>query len=347
MQLVSALPDGTQFNALTLPGHFSADGRYYVFSSYASNIVAGDTNGLADVFVQDRQSGQIRLVSRALSGSANGESIFCSISADGSKIAFNSLASNLVQGDTNNIRDVFLYDRVLNRVLGRVSLTDRLAEAQGGDDRFPSAVISGDGNWITFTTEASNMLHGVRLGGYSNVFITNSEVPIPFTPVGPNANPYQLLMSGNANTPLLPFDVSASTPVTGELAPSPQDPTNLTASVTIPDGPLFRNLQIHVQHESSSERLAVGTTIYASEADGTSITYSEAGATFPNTTRYNYKSGTTGTLTIVSLTPGPGNGATVGIRLDGWEMVPDPSTNPGNSATGSFVFNGTLTLTIP
>lgn len=87
----------------------SADGRFVAFTSRASNLVAGDNNGVGDVFVHDRQTGQTTRVSISFNGEeGNGESGLSSISADGSFVAFESLASNLVAGDNNRSRDIFV-----------------------------------------------------------------------------------------------------------------------------------------------------------------------------------------------------------------------------------------------
>ena len=87
----------------------SADGRFVAFSSYASNLVPGDTKGWYDVFVHDRQTGKTRRVSVSSGGAqGNGNSGYPGISADGRFIAFASAASNLVPGDTNNLADIFV-----------------------------------------------------------------------------------------------------------------------------------------------------------------------------------------------------------------------------------------------
>ena len=82
-------------------------GRYVAFQSWARNLVGGDTNGWQDVFVHDLQSGTTERVSVDSSGAqGNGVSYSRpSISADGRYVAFGSLASNLVEGDTNNALD--------------------------------------------------------------------------------------------------------------------------------------------------------------------------------------------------------------------------------------------------
>ena len=80
----------------------SADGRYVAFESRASNLVAGDTNGVSDIFVHDRETGVTERVSVDSSGNqGNGRSTMPAISANGRFVAFESAASNLVLGDTN------------------------------------------------------------------------------------------------------------------------------------------------------------------------------------------------------------------------------------------------------
>ncbi len=89
--------------------HCSADGRYIVFASTASNLVAGDTNRVHDIFVHDWETGSTRRVSVGYSGSqSNGRSFAPSISADGEWVSFSSEASNLVPGDTNGASDTFV-----------------------------------------------------------------------------------------------------------------------------------------------------------------------------------------------------------------------------------------------
>ncbi|HEX9903677.1 MAG TPA: hypothetical protein VGA77_01815, partial [Propylenella sp.] len=90
----------------------SADGRFVAFHSLAHDLVAGDTNEAFDVFVHDRLTGLTERVSvRSSGGQANQSSGPSSISADGRRVAFYSLATNLVAGDTNLTGDIFLRDR--------------------------------------------------------------------------------------------------------------------------------------------------------------------------------------------------------------------------------------------
>jgi cold shock CspA family protein len=95
----------------TLPS-LSADGQSVAFQSYASNLVAGDANGRPDIFVHDRATGFTdRMSVDTSSGDGNGDSLYKSISSDGRVVAFSSLASDLVSGDTNAAWDVFARDR--------------------------------------------------------------------------------------------------------------------------------------------------------------------------------------------------------------------------------------------
>ena len=89
----------------------SADGRVVAFYSEVGNLVPGDTNGSTDVFVHDRRSGATKRISVTAAGAeANGDSVRPGISADGRLVVFESDASNLVAGDSNQFTDVFLYD---------------------------------------------------------------------------------------------------------------------------------------------------------------------------------------------------------------------------------------------
>jgi Tol biopolymer transport system component len=106
---VSATAEG---NGGSFSPSISADGRFVAFSSSASNLVAGDTNGDSDIFVRDRTANTIERVSLDSDGlQADGSSSSPSISADGRFVAFSSFADDLVTGDTNDEQDIFLRDR--------------------------------------------------------------------------------------------------------------------------------------------------------------------------------------------------------------------------------------------
>jgi Tol biopolymer transport system component len=119
---VSVGGGGKQANSGSRGPAISADGRFVAFWSFASNLVAGDTNGIQDVFLRDRVAQVTRRVSVGPAGQqTNDESFEPAISAHGRFVVFASLASNLVAGDTNGHYDVFVRDRVA-QVTRRVSV---------------------------------------------------------------------------------------------------------------------------------------------------------------------------------------------------------------------------------
>ncbi len=160
---------GAQGNDDSYIPSISADGRYVAFHSIASNLVAGDTNDIWDVFVHDRLSGTTERVSVDSSGvQGNSQSSDASISADGRYVAFWSVASNLVAGDTNGYYDAFIHDR-LSGMTERVSVDSSGAEGDAGSN---AASISADGRHVAFTSGASNLVAG-DTNGADDVFVHN------------------------------------------------------------------------------------------------------------------------------------------------------------------------------
>ena len=153
----------------------SADGRYVAFDSKASNLGFGDfptiDNGVTDVFVHDRQTGSTTQVSvSSASAQGNNASYHPSISADGRHVAFESLASNLVDDDTNGKWDIFVRDRQTNQTT-RVSIDSAEAEANG-DSNSPS--ISADGRYVAFCSTATNLASGDS-NGWLDVFVRDRQ----------------------------------------------------------------------------------------------------------------------------------------------------------------------------
>jgi len=154
---VSVSSGGTQSNDDSIEPSISADGRLIAFESLASNLVPGDTNNVRDIFVRDRQSGVTSRVSVGACGvQADAASEWASISSDGRHVAFESFASNLVPGDTNNTYDVFVRD-LATGVTERVSVSSSGAQADGGSFE-PS--ISSDGRFVAFSSVATNLVTG-------------------------------------------------------------------------------------------------------------------------------------------------------------------------------------------
>jgi hypothetical protein len=180
IDLVSGVSDPALLG-VTASGHsqstasaVSSDGRYVVFESSATNLIEGDTSHVNDVFVRDLQSGAITRVSTDSSGGeaiVNGAYMFYEfanpvISGDGQHVAFTCVASNLVDGDTNNVRDVFVKD-LTSGVTTRVSTDSSGAE---GDQYSDWAAISGDGGCVMFESVATNLVDG-DTNGLTDVFV--------------------------------------------------------------------------------------------------------------------------------------------------------------------------------
>jgi hypothetical protein len=138
-------------------GEISSDGRYVLFESTASDLVAGGTaGGFINLFVRDRQSGKTELISENLgvSGGGNASSTDGSFSADLRWIVFSSAADNLAPGDNDKVVDIFLRDRV-DKITTRVSAP--YAPLQGRRRASSNPSISADGSRIAFESTAQDI----------------------------------------------------------------------------------------------------------------------------------------------------------------------------------------------
>ncbi|MCC6408664.1 MAG: PD40 domain-containing protein [Planctomycetes bacterium] len=143
----------------------SADGRWIAFDSVAANFVNGDTNGTFDVFVHDRLTGQTVLASASELGViGNGTSYYPELSADGSYVAFNSWASNLVPNDANGWYDAFRRELTT----GRIKLVSLSSFGGQGDGGSSVGGMSADGRYVAFTSVASNLVPGDTNGKQDN-----------------------------------------------------------------------------------------------------------------------------------------------------------------------------------
>jgi hypothetical protein len=175
----------------------SADGRYVAFWSSADNLVAGDTNGHADAFLRDRQTGTTVLISKGFNGAqADGDSRRPVVSRDGQYVAFESAADNLVApaqctggsppvlggllgggtpptctgGDTNKADDVFLY----SVATGQVTLVSGAAGGSTGNGASNRPSVSGDGHEIAFQSDATNLVSG-DTNGTTDIYLKNLD----------------------------------------------------------------------------------------------------------------------------------------------------------------------------
>jgi archaellum component FlaF (FlaF/FlaG flagellin family) len=166
---VSTRSNGGQGNGPSSIPNISADGRFVVFESAATNLVSGDNNGITDIFVKDRKSGKTRRVSLRSNGAqGNNPSGYADISPNGRYVTFTSSASNLVAGDTNAVGDVFLHDRS-NKKTKRVSI----GAAGEGNGQSLLSTVSNEGQ-VAFASQATNLVGG-DTNAALDIFVRNTS----------------------------------------------------------------------------------------------------------------------------------------------------------------------------
>lgn len=184
---ISDAAAGVQANGAIKAFSVSHDGTKVAFWSEASNLVSGDTNGVADLFVKDLKTGTITRISTSSDGSQTDSGVFASqytpsFSADDTKIAFMSLSGDLVPGDTNGGRDIFIKDLVTGAVT-RVSTAADGSQGiyQNPDENYTyPGGFSADGSMIAFTSEESGLVSGSKPASLDQAFIKTLH-PAPGT----------------------------------------------------------------------------------------------------------------------------------------------------------------------
>jgi len=178
---LSVAPDGSQADGdsgstVTSPAGslaVSFDGRYVAFASSATNLIAGDTNGVDDVFLRDTclddrfgaiagcTPGTVR-VSLRNDGSQSGSAARApAIGVDGGHVVFVSADPNIVTADGNGVADVFLRDVCPSAVIGCTPGTRRISIAPGaGDANGVSGSPVFTGRYVAFTSAATNLVAG-------------------------------------------------------------------------------------------------------------------------------------------------------------------------------------------
>jgi Tol biopolymer transport system component len=149
--------NGVEANGNTDGGTLSADGRFVLFSSIATNLVTGDTNGKEDAFLRDLQAGTTIRVSLTANGTeSTGHSGGGGLSADGRYVVLNSLASDLVPGDVNGYEDCFLLDRRT----GGLELVSLAYDGAQGNYGGGGGSVSNDGRFVLFYSMSTNLVPG-------------------------------------------------------------------------------------------------------------------------------------------------------------------------------------------
>jgi trimeric autotransporter adhesin len=189
---VSVSHDGSDVDGGSDVSSVSADGRFVAFASNASNLVAGDSNGVFDVFVRDTClnapvdcTPTTRRVSVASDGSQgdagsgwtqNAPELSVAISGSGRYVAFVSAASNLVPGDTNTWDDVFVRDTCLGAAAGCVPKTTLVSVGMGGatsNSHSTHVAVGRSGRFVAFISYANNLVAG-DTNGALDVFVRDT-----------------------------------------------------------------------------------------------------------------------------------------------------------------------------
>jgi Tol biopolymer transport system component len=200
--LAGAAPASQVGQDSSLPS-IAGGGRYVVFQSQAP-FVAGDTNGKYDIYLRDRQTGTLTLVSHAPDGAAGNDNSFEGnggpvLSKDGTAIAFASNASNLVSGDTNSDTDVFVF-HVATGTVERASVTTEGVQGTGGSSR-PD--INADGTIVAFQSNA--ILHKFDTNTDTDIYVRHlGDHPVRTTIESASAQ--GLIVSGNKIAPSINGD---------------------------------------------------------------------------------------------------------------------------------------------
>lgn len=265
----------------------SGDGRWVAFQSDAENLVTGDTNNYGDIFLRDTQTPLTTRVSLGMAGTqANEDSFEPSVSGDGRYVAFQSRASNLVAVDTNGRIDIFVRDTQTN-VTSLVSVSTVGSQANGSSE---PPVISGNGRYIAFSSDADNLVSGDNNGTY-DIFVRDtvmdetSRASVSSTGMQANDGCYNPSISTNGR--FVAFDSDADTLVSGDTSGYSDifvhdRQTGITARASVSMAGTAGNGNSYYPYISSDGRYVV----FDSDADNLVSTPTDLG---PPSTRHIYR----------------------------------------------------------
>jgi Tol biopolymer transport system component len=218
---VSVGRDGSQSNASSENATLSADGRYVVFESNATNLVGADTNGSTDIFYKDLVTEDVVRLSLSQSGTeANASSLNPRLSANGRYVVFESAASNLVAGDTNGKSDIFRKD-LLTGEIARVSVKLDGSEVAGTSS---GASISADGRYVLFESQAHDLV-GAQADTFTGIYrkdmLTGAVIRISGAGLAANGNSSEAKFSADGR--FVVFESTATNLVGGDANGASKD----------------------------------------------------------------------------------------------------------------------------
>jgi Tol biopolymer transport system component len=252
----------------------SPDGRFVAFSSFADNLVAGDTNLATDVFIHDRQTQTTELVSvNSAEEQANAGSAGAAITPDGRFVAFGSGATNLVPGDVDDAAfDVYLRDRQSGTTVGISTLAppSGLVRHSGG----PS--ISADGRFVAFDSWDSNVVPGDTNDRY-DVYVldrnTGTVERVSVTDAGVEGNSDSMGPSMSSDGRFVAFHSDADNLVTGD--------GNFDVDVFVHDRTAHTTVRASVRTDGTETGFELASFSASISADGQVVAFESEGDLVP------------------------------------------------------------------
>lgn len=303
--------NGAEANAVAYMSGMSADGRYVVFRSAATNLVSGDTNGIGDAFIKDLQTGITTRVNTSSSGAeANNGTISTGISADGRYVSFYSAATNLVTGDTNGWGDGFVKD-TLTGVTTRVTTSS--TGVQGNAVSSQEMELSADGRYVAFYSAATNLVSGDS-NGVADAFVkdtlTGNLTRVSTDSSGAQSNGAVTSITLSTNGRYVAFTSTASNLVAGD--------GNGVADGFVKD--LQTGVTTRISISASGVEGNAASTVTSISSDGRYVTFSSSAS--------NLVTGdTNGTIDSFVKDTVTGTVTRINVRSDGTEFT----GNAGNS----------------
>ncbi|MFK8112089.1 MAG: S8 family serine peptidase [Rubripirellula sp.] len=211
-ELISRNTLGIQADSASGSPSISADGKFVAFDSTATNLVAGDTNAVGDIFLYNRELNSIERVTLVGANvEANGSSRTPSVNADGNFVAFSTAATNFAIDDANGFRDIYVSDRSSPGVFERISIG--MTGEANGDSTEPK--LSGDGRFVTFRSAASNLVPGDD-NGIEDIFLFDRDTDTTIRVNGDNANGFSNRASISGDGRFVTFRSNASNVIAGD-----------------------------------------------------------------------------------------------------------------------------------
>jgi hypothetical protein len=306
----------------------SPDGRYVLFASTANNLVAGSGGqtmpdyvlAKENVFLRDRQAGTTILVSLNVAGTGggNGDSWPSAISTNGQFALFDSTAPDLVPGDTNGAKDIFLRDVIH----GTTMLVSISTNGFSGNGESREATMTPDGRYVAFVSAANNLVAGDS-NGIPDIFVRDMQagttiLASPGATAVPQTQATPFTLGSSSEWPILSVD--------GRYVAFYSTATNLVSGHTLGEvyvRDLIGGVTIWASSNAHNVIASPASANYAMSTNGQFIAYESSGGT-PGGVVFLYNLTTSATVTIFTNGPVPAS-----LDLD--------ARNIDISANGSFV----------